>query len=120
MNVSLEWLGDFLPGELSPERAAEALTHGGFPVESITRHGADTVLDVEVTSNRGDCLSHIGVAKELAALLDRTVTVKHQPPAEAGGPAKELISVAIDNTKLCPHYIARVITRGVPKLSGWI
>jgi hypothetical protein len=37
----------------------------------IEQVAGDTVIDVEVTSNRGDCLSHVGVARELAALLDR-------------------------------------------------
>ena len=71
MKISLEWLSEFLPGPLDAHVAAEALTHGGLPVESIEKVGNDTVIDVEVTSNRGDCLSHIGVARELAALLNR-------------------------------------------------
>ena len=65
MNVSLEWLQEYLPGPLRPQQAAEALTHGGLPVENTQQHGADTVIDVEVTSNRGDCLSHIGLAREI-------------------------------------------------------
>ena len=71
MKISLEWLGNYLPGTVSPDQAAEALTHGGFPVEHIDTFGDDTVLDVEVTSNRGDLLSHVGVARELSALLNR-------------------------------------------------
>ncbi len=63
MKISLEWLGQFLNGSLAAEQLADALTNGGLPVEVIEQHGDDSVLDVEVTSNRGDCLSHIGVAR---------------------------------------------------------
>jgi phenylalanyl-tRNA synthetase beta chain len=110
MKVSLEWLQEYLPGSLAPEQAAEALTQGGLPVETIERHGADTVIDVEVTSNRGDCLSHLGVAREVGALLSRE-TRDVQPPAfePAGGEAATVTSVRIDAPELCPHYTARVL-----------
>src|SRR5665213_1773184 len=72
MKISLEWLAEYLPGALDAQAAADALTHGGLPVEQIEKVGPDTVIDVEVTSNRSDCLSHLGVARELAALLNRS------------------------------------------------
>jgi phenylalanyl-tRNA synthetase beta chain len=110
MNVSLEWLQEYLPGPLTPEQAAEALTHGGLPVENIQKHGADTVIDVEVTSNRGDCLSHLGVARELTALLAREFrNVQPKAPESAAADAAALTSVRIEATDLCPHYTARVI-----------
>jgi len=72
MNISLDWLKDFLPGGApDPQAAGDALMRGGLPVEKIESKGNDTVLDVEVTSNRSDCLSHVGVGRELAALLGR-------------------------------------------------
>src|SRR5437867_2904242 len=111
MNVSLEWLEEYLPGGLAAERAAEALTHGGLPVENISRHGEDTVIDVEVTSNRGDCLSHLGVARELSALLSRELRDIQPRAADQGaGPeTASLTSVRIDAPDLCPHYTARII-----------
>jgi len=71
MKISMEWLNDYLPGaasEVGAERAAEALMNGGLPVETIERVGEDTVIDVEVTSNRADCLSHVGIAREVATI----------------------------------------------------
>jgi phenylalanyl-tRNA synthetase beta chain len=111
MRTSLEWLGEFLPGEpIHAEVAAEALTHGGLPVEVIERFGDDTVIDVEVTSNRSDCLSHAGVAREVAALVGREFRGVKIPPAEAAGPpASDATSVCIEAPALCPHYTARVI-----------
>lgn len=112
MKISLEWLADFLPGPADPQALAEALTHGGLPVEVIEQHGDDTVIDVEVTSNRGDCLSHVGVARELSALLNREFKDVQIALAEVSAPAGAATSVQIENLALCPYYSARII-RGV-------
>ncbi len=111
MKISLEWLGEYLPGELDAQQCADLLTNAGFPVESIETVGLDTVLDVEVTSNRGDCLCHIGVARELAALLGRDLK-KTEDGRETTGEGNAPVSVRIDAPESCPHYTARVI-RGV-------
>src|SRR2546429_4774940 len=105
MKTSLQWLSDFLPGPaLNAEAVAEALTHGGLPVESIEQHGGDTVIDVEVTSNRGDCLSHLGIAREISALMNRPL--KYTPPtaSESPTPAASVTSVQIQAKELCPDY----------------
>src|SRR5687768_8296581 len=105
MKISLEWLAQYLPGPLDAQVAADALTNGGLPVELIEQHGNDIVIDVEVTSNRGDCLSHLGIAKELAALLGREVV---EPPTDlsrdaaaprsaAAGPSGESSTVLADS-----------------------
>jgi phenylalanyl-tRNA synthetase beta chain len=112
MNISLEWLSQFLPGPLEAHDLGERLTHAGFPVEVFEKYGSDDVFDVEVTSNRGDCLSHLGVARELGALLGRPV---REPPLEipadrqSAEPVAGATSVAIEALDLCPHYTARLI-----------
>jgi phenylalanyl-tRNA synthetase beta chain len=112
MKISLEWLAQYLPGSLDAQVAADALTNGGLPVEVIERAGDDTVIDVEVTSNRPDCLSYLGVARELAALLNREFRDLPAPQLPDDGKPTGLTSLAIDAPDLCPHYTARVI-RGV-------
>src|SRR5690348_13158133 len=109
MKISLEWLSEYLPGPLDANAAAEALTHGGLPVEVIERHGDDVVIDVEVTSNRGDCLSHIGVARELSALLKREFRDIEPVAGEVTTPASSATSVSIEAQDLCPYYTARVL-----------
>lgn len=112
MKISLAWLGDFLSQPPSAQAAADALTNAGLPVESVETHGSDTVIDVEVTSNRGDCLSHAGIARELSAILD--TPLRHPPidAPESNDPAAAAVRVRIDAPELCPHYTARLI-RGV-------
>lgn len=73
---------------------------------------ADTVLELEVTPNRPDCLSMVGVAREVAAVTGGTFTVPASTPVEEGAPASDLVSVEIEDGALCPRYTARVI-RGV-------
>src|SRR5436309_1410535 len=96
MNISLDWLKDFLPGTTDPQVARDALTNGGLPVEKIETKGNDTVLDVEVTSNRSDCLSHVGVARELSALLNREFTEPKHVVTEVTTPATDVTSVRIE------------------------
>ncbi len=79
MKISLEWLAQYLSGPITAQTAADALTNGGLPVELIETVNDDTVIDVEVTSNRSDCLSHLGIARELAALLHLDFTDPAQP-----------------------------------------
>lgn len=109
MKISLEWLGEYLPGSTEAQAAAEALTHGGLPVEVIEKFGDDTVIDVEVTSNRSDCLSYAGVARELGALLNRTTQAPAVNVRESATPCAAATKVQIDALDLCPHYTARVI-----------
>jgi phenylalanyl-tRNA synthetase beta chain len=122
MKISLEWLSDFLPGPLDAQTAADALTRGGLPVEMIERFGDDTVIDVEVTSNRSDCLCHLGIARELASLLDRPLQIPHpQPLPPSPGNADPVTSVLIEAADLCQHYTARVISGvGISPSPGWM
>ncbi|TLM99054.1 MAG: phenylalanine--tRNA ligase subunit beta, partial [Actinobacteria bacterium] len=76
-------------------------------------HGtADTVLELEVTPNRPDCLSVAGFAREVGAVLGVPATWPASTPEESGVPASEVCSVQIADGDLCPRYAARII-RGV-------
>ena len=70
----------------------------------------DVVFDIEVTPNRADWASMIGVARELAALLETPLRIPEIPLTESGKPAAELSSVTIEDPDLCPRYIGRVLT----------
>src|SRR3954471_2392346 len=109
MNISLDWLKEYLPGDTDAQAAGDALMRGGLPVEKIETHGSDTVIDVEVTSNRGDCLSHVGVARELSALLRREFRDVRPSAAETGPDTSSVTQVDNEATNLCPHYTARVL-----------
>lgn len=72
----------------------------------------DVVLDVEITPNRGDCLSILGIAREVAAVTGTRVLRPRVEVKEEGAPAAGVVSVHVDAVDLCPRYCARVV-RGV-------
>ncbi|MBT6643582.1 MAG: phenylalanine--tRNA ligase subunit beta [Planctomycetaceae bacterium] len=109
MIVSLDWLSEYvdLP---EVDVLTEQLLLSGLNHESTKNVGSDTVIDLEVTSNRPDCLGHIGVAREVSVLFQRPLKI---PRASITDPAaSHPFSVAIDATDMCPFYTARLI-RGV-------
>lgn len=112
MKTSWKWLNEYVRLETTPERAAEKLTMAGLNLEECVEVDEDTVLDLEVTSNRPDCLGHIGVARELSVLFEKDLHVPAAEVAEEGAPAEAQTSVTIECPELCPRYVARVI-RGV-------
>lgn len=116
MKISLEWLNSYLSAPATADEVATLLTQQGMPIEEQqSLADGDMALEVEVTSNRSDCLSHIGVAREVVAGSDRSLVLPAIPEdvAASGGAAVEsLASVTVDAPELCPIYTARVI-RGV-------
>jgi phenylalanyl-tRNA synthetase beta chain len=99
------WLCELVTVPGSPEQIAAALGLRGFEVASVD-HGRQSVIDFEITANRPDCLSVIGLAREASAaygvplqLPDRTM-----PGAGEGQP----IEVTIEDAELCPRYCAQV------------
>ncbi len=81
----------------------------------------DTILDIDVTPNRGDCLSILGIAREVAALTGVHLLRTRMPLRERGAPAAAAVSVRIDDPLGCPRYAARLI-RGVTVAPspGWV
>ncbi|MDO8963335.1 MAG: phenylalanine--tRNA ligase subunit beta, partial [Coriobacteriia bacterium] len=65
---------------------------------------SDTVLELEVTPNRPDCLSMTGVAREVGAVTAKPVRAVTSAPAESGVPTADVVSVTIDDADLCPRY----------------
>lgn len=116
MIVSWNWLKQYVSLDMSLEELERRLMFSGLNHESTQDAGGDFAIDLEVTSNRPDCLGHIGIAREIAVLWDKELKLPAAAP-EAGLPpaipkVDELVSVRIECPDLCPRYTARVI-RGV-------
>jgi phenylalanyl-tRNA synthetase beta chain len=78
----------------------------------IEAHGGDDVFEFDLTSNRPDCLSHLGVAREVAAIEHTSLRFPEGGLIEFQPAAETIASVEIQDFELCPRYTARVI-RGV-------
>jgi len=109
MKISLDWLSDYVEIDRSAEKVAGILSNVGFPTEGIESLESDTVIDVEVTSNRGDGLSHIGIARELAAATGRNLKIPKIELPEGDKEVREFVDVRIEQSRLCGRYTARVI-----------
>jgi len=111
MKLSRDWLSDYIdPSGLSDDELAERFTAIGHAVESMDRHGDDTVYDLEITTNRVDAMSHIGMARELAATLGRET--RNMPAAPARVSATGPVTIRIDAPEMCRRFSGLVI-RGV-------
>ncbi|WP_223067852.1 phenylalanine--tRNA ligase subunit beta [Paenibacillus caui] len=84
-------------------------TQIGAPIESVLGLN-DEVLDFDLTPNRSDCLSMLGAAYEVGAILGRDVTHPDAKLVETAPPASDAISVTVSNPELCSHYAVRVIS----------
>ncbi len=109
MKISLNWLKDYVQLFQTAEEIAEMLSNLGLPYEGIEHTGDDDVIDVEVTSNRGDCLSHIGIARELAAVMGQKLALPAVDLEESGNDISGIVGVEITSPELCGRYTARVI-----------
>lgn len=114
MKISYRWLHDFIDLDIlgmTPREVARALDRIGLAVESLEDRKDDCLFDIEVTTNRPDCLNHLGIARELAAQFKLKVKrpdVSTPPQTENTAPFPA--RVTIEDTAQCPRYAARVIT----------
>ncbi|HZS46719.1 MAG TPA: phenylalanine--tRNA ligase subunit beta [Blastocatellia bacterium] len=112
MRVSYSWLREFVDFEVTARELAEKLTMVGLAVDTIEQVGDDYALEIDLTSNRPDCLSHLGVARELAAIFRSPLKLPVPEFEQSDTDISEITSVEILNPEWCPRYAARVI-RGV-------
>jgi len=109
MRISLEWLREYVEVNI-PTATLVQLLHGlGLPVEGIESHGDDTVLDIELTANRPDCMSVLGVAREVALALGRPLRMRKLKPVEHPPAAADRVAIEIADPEGCPRFTARVI-----------
>jgi len=121
MKVSYNWLKDFVEIPSEPGQLKSDLTMVGLNVESMVATGGDWVLDVEITTNRPDCLSHYGVAREVATVYRKTLKRLEFFVKEGGARSSEEISIQIADPELCARYCGRVIQNAQVKPSpGWL
>src|SRR5947208_16555676 len=112
MNISYNWLKDLIEFDLSPDALGQRLTGVGLTVEAVHPAGSDYVLDIDLTSNRPDCLSHLGVAREIGVIVKGNVDRQNDSaklselplPATLAGKVEQ-----IDDADLCTRFTARII-----------
>ncbi len=119
MIVSWNWLTDYLRLDMAVEVLTERLALTGLNLESIEDVGGDIAIDLEVTSNRPDCLGHLGVAREISVLFDKNLCVSDPRPATMETPVETQTGVTIEDGDLCPRFTARVVSGVTVGESPW-
>src|SRR5947207_8797730 len=109
MLISYNWLRELTATTLSPQELRERLTNVGLAVDAVAERDGDYVLDVEVPSNRGDCLSHVGIARELAVIEMSRISDLKSEIRNSQGKTGDFASVEIRDPDLCPRYAARIV-----------
>jgi phenylalanyl-tRNA synthetase beta chain len=123
MRFSLAWLRELapVPAEVGTGEIAQRLTAAGFHVEGVEETAGDTVLEVDVTTNRVDAMCHLGLARELAALFSVPLRDPAAEAAAAAGapvvasavrPPVDHPGIDIAAPTLCRRYVG-VVIRGV-------
>lgn len=117
MKLSYEWLKEYVDAGVGADELARALTMTGSAVESVKDVDGDKVMEMEITSNRPDCLSVLGLAREASAIFDKEL---HLPDLASvnGGKSGRAIACAIEAKDLCQRYTARVITNVTVRVSS--
>lgn len=119
MKFSVCWLKEWLKTDLTPTQIADKLTFAGLEVDSIVPVTGEInkdnhMIDIDLTPNRGDCLSIAGIAQELHALTGAPLDI---PPIEAvQADHDEHFLVKLNAPKQCPRYYGRLITDITPNM----
>ncbi|MCX5695889.1 MAG: phenylalanine--tRNA ligase subunit beta [Candidatus Omnitrophica bacterium] len=107
MKITYNWLKDFVDIKIPAKELAAKLTMAGLEVVALEEKAGDFVLEIEITPNRPDWLSVLGVAREIAAITN--TKLKIQNPKGKVRSAKGNFKIEIEDKKDCPLYSARII-----------
>ncbi len=126
MKILLSWLREFADVPGSADDVARTMSTRGFAVEGIeylkgdlSAAKADAVIDFEVTANRPDCMSVIGMAREVATAYGVKLRTRAGRAPQAKGRAPQL-QIVIDNPDLCPRYVGAVADVEVRPSPTWM
>src|SRR5215813_7588587 len=100
MKVSYNWLQEFVEIPESPIELADRFTNIGLAVDAMEAHGSDTVFELDVATNRPDCLSHLGVAREIAAVYGSELRPPKIELREDDKRAEDVFSISIADPDL--------------------
>src|SRR5262245_12496776 len=107
MKVSYQWLKEFADINETPQQLGTRLTNLWLAVDALESHADDSLFELDVATNRPDCLSHLGVAREVAAACGVALKPPRFEVQESAKPASESFSISIADPDLCTRYCGR-------------
>ncbi len=112
MKIPVEWIREYITLDQSDEELAALLTSIGFAVDAIEEIMGENVFEIDVTTNRPDCMNVLGIVRELSAATGASVSPPKLTYDEGNSASEDLCRVLIENTTHCPRYSGKII-RGV-------
>lgn len=108
MKISYNWLKWYVPEAPDAETLAQAIVFHAFEVESVEKFGDDFILDIKTLPDRNhDCLSHLGIAREVSAILNIPF---NDPTSQYKIPTLTPTELKIDiQTPICRRYMGRIV-----------
>jgi len=120
VKVPYSWLRDYVEVEATPQALGEALTLVGLALEGLEGEGNEAVLDLDVTTNRVDCMNVYGVAREVAVIYGVPLKPLALGFTEHGPAAAESLQVEIEAPDLCSRFCARVFDVKIGPSPDWL
>ena len=110
MLVSWKWLSKYIELSMDREELEQRLALSGLNHEGTEFIDGDPVIDLEVTSNRGDCLGHLGVAREISVLYGVPDKKPEVTITESDESVDDLLSVENKFLEACTRYTCLLYT----------
>jgi len=108
MKVVYKWLRDYTDFKYEPEDLAHRLTMLGLEVDSLEKQGADHVIDIDLTPDRADCLSHYGIAREISLISGKKLK-DIESDISTFASTDIIPDITIKDKDLCPRYAGLVL-----------
>lgn len=112
MQLSNNWINDYLSRPVAAQELADRLTLSGHAVDQVEEIDNDWLLDIDITTNRPDCMNHLGMARDAAVLLECDLVMPDCELTPASENVDGVASLKVEDHRLCPSYTALAI-RGV-------
>ncbi|MEO7276366.1 MAG: phenylalanine--tRNA ligase subunit beta [Vicinamibacterales bacterium] len=119
MKIVHPWLAELVSVPADVEEVAREISLRGFEVASV-EHGRLPVIDFEITANRPDCLSHVGIAREAATIWGQPLRLPELLSTSEPSSEPPLIDVRLEDPVRCPRYCAQVFEVTVGPSPAWL
>jgi phenylalanyl-tRNA synthetase beta chain len=118
MKVPLSWIREFVDVTASAEEIGTLMGVRGLALEGLEQHGEDVVMDFDVTANRPDCMSVIGIAREIATAYQLPLAAggTKVPPLQPNGK----VPITIEEPELCCRYVGAVADVTIGPSPKWM
>jgi phenylalanyl-tRNA synthetase beta chain len=120
VKILVSWLREFVDAPADVRKLGDDLTAAGLAVDGVEARGDDAVLDLDITTNRVDCMNVYGVAREVSVLYGTPLSPLPVTFVEKGAPASEAWAVEVQAPDLCPRFCGRVLDVRIGPSPDWM